>query len=544
MVRLGKRKIKEVKTEEDQMKEEVIGSPGKALFGDDPHEAPKIAHNDPGYFVQVCTYKKEAREFKVVLTKDMIYSKLLKNNDKRKEVCVYLQLLTRKDLPNNFFVFKHIGSTSKKDEDLKNYGADYNKAQQAYNSIFDQMRSEGFVEQFVDHTVTRAIDVDQLDHDMSTEADACDDVQVGMLAKDMLSLKGIEQSIRSESVNTGMLLRDSPEDNYEAIYSALNILQRINECLDTRQYSDLPEAAIEGLSIKFYEKIPHTFDLLEVKKYNLNSYEKIKAKIDMIRLLSSYEVVYKDHARYRESIDFDGSANLHHHLSHNIPEFKLSTIHRRTDIEAINNYFKVGLTRDSFDISQVYSIKKSKLKIVDEQDTSNSSFLWLPCRVETLYQSFKDNFEPVWCQQAMDNLQDEACSVSLYDSAGAAIASLKRNIPCASIALVLCQVKTSEQSPVVSKESDLSDITKSILKLNNAADKKKKQKYRPAHVPTILEGRYKIDASHTFRLDDCGIHIPTGKRVLTDTIDADYLFGKTVVYSAGWITPKLIVRIK
>lgn len=544
MVRLGKRKVKETKTEAEQMQEEIIGSPGKALFGDDPHEAPKIDDPDPAYWVQVCSYKKESKEYKVLITKDAVYSKLFKKQEKRTAITTFLQVLMRKDLPNNFYLFKYASNNKSKDEDIKNYGADFVKVQKAFEDAVKELRAQEFVEQFVDHSVSRTVDTDQIDSEISAEAQAFEDVPLGQLAKSMFNIKGIEQAIKSEGVNINIFKQNSPPETEVVINSALNIFQRIKECLDTSQYSDVAEAAIEGLSIKFYEKIPHTFDILEVKKYNLNSEEKIKSKLALVMLLNSFENVYASHARYRESIDFDSSNALRHFLDKEMAGYGLASLSSKRDIGAIDTYFKRGLTQETFSVSQVFSISSRRPGIEEEQDSINSSLLWLPCRVENLQQNFRDNFEPKLFSQAMDNLQGEGCSYSLFDSAGAAIASVKRNIPASSLVLVLCQVRKSDKSPVVSQEEELEELRKEIVKKNVAYERKKIVDKKPNHYPTILEGRYRVDLRESTMLEQTQLEVPTGRLVLTDAINSDFLFGKTVVYSAGWIMPRFIVKFK
>lgn len=547
MVKLGKRKDAKRRMEQEQMDEEIIGSPSKALFGDDPHEKQQVMDVQPKFIVDVSYLKEEAQNYKVLISRDYIYSKMLKKKEGRRELVAYLQILMMKQDVGNYLLFKCIsGDKGKPMPELKNFGSDYKKAQAAFMDSFRELIGSNFVEQFVEYEVARGLETDEIDAEISKEVANFKDKPLGQLAKQMFNLKNLEQGLRNEGVNITLLKNKTLPQSSSSISTAYNILLRIKESLETSKYSDLIGAAVEGLSMKFFEKIPHNLDLLEARKYNINSDERIKAKVTLLRLIQAYEDVYGMHARLRACFDFSADNSLQNFFMEQLGGFSLETLSIQEDREAIHRNLSSGFFSHKCEVGEIYRVSQtnqSGLSVVD-LPTGPTELLWTACRVECLTKHLKQEFVAEDFVEEINDLLLEGSSTSLFDCAEAALGSLKRSSCTGSIALVLCEVLKSEESLVVSTEEELIEAIQNIKTRLKQGPNKTKLNDKKKMPPTILKGRNMIDGSESIQLSSHNARISVGQLITSDSITSDYLFGKTIVHAKGWIVPRYIVRLK
>lgn len=547
MVRLGKRKEAKKATEKEEMHEEIIGSPSKALFGDDPHEQPKVMDELPKFLVDVCYLKDEADNFKVLISKDYIYSKQLKKREGKKEVVVYLQLLMMKQNLENFYLFKcRVAEKEKPQQEIKNFGNDYKKAQLNFMDSYRELVGNSFVEQYIEFGVSRGLNSDQIDKEISAEIKTHEDKPLGILAKNMFNLKSLEQGLKAEGINLALLKDRTVDESEKSLSSAFNILLRIKESLDTPKYSDVIGASIEGLSMKFFEKIPHNVDLLELRKYNINSEERVKTKVTLLRLIQTYEELYRMHARLREAFDFNSENSIQQYFLQQLGGFSLESLSNSDDRDGILRYINSGIYSQKLDVGDIFVVRKSNQTGLnpDQQFQGRTETLWTAIRIECLVKQFRQDFLPSDFIEEEHGLLVEGASTCFFDSSEAAIGSLKRNSSLNNLVLVLCEVLRSETSPVVHTELELKDVMKEIKKADINVLHKTKPSERKNYPPTIIEGRNKIDFSQSQLLQSHNIRVPVGSLVSSDSIVSEYLFCKTIVHSSGWISPKYIVRLK
>jgi len=551
MSRLGKRQSLPA-DDEFQEKADVISSPEKKLPGslhppsaqlEEPAAGPRAA---PNVYVQVCPFKEDFEAFRVVLGREEVFSKKIEVKDKKKKSLVFLQVLQRLDESKNYFFYKNVQSSQGKKgnlEELLNFGNQAFKAVERFRHELAEVVGSGGNYTELDEPLfySRNLDVDSLELELQAGFSQTQRSNADRLLLEAFSLQRLEANMKTEGLNLAVLKAKSRDNLRAAVNLAYLQLGRLKQSFESRTSTNVLQVVIDGCSGKFWEKIPNTFNHLEIRKFNLNTKDELADKILLLKTIAFFDELICFFIRLREAFDYN-ELDL---LTKEIPallRWHPAEVRRDSQVfPQIEAYFKAGLVVrpevSHFTIAELFSLhaKQPPAEAEARPAVGLKRLMWTPVRSTQIAHILRHGLFDLDYFAFLEDVQDYGRSLTLFDLSGPAI---DLYLPGAAEEqfLLACEVDCARVTEAVASAHEMKVLVAQLEKASKTSTAAPQSVY--------LKGLWEMDWRHPSQLQDhSAVHVPTPD-LLRNESDSDFLFSHWAVFNPLQATPKFLLKLK
>lgn len=551
MSRLGKRKQTPA-DDEFQEKADVISSPekrqsgGAVAGGMEFEEAAGGPRSVPNVYVQVCPFKEDFQDFRVVLGKEEVFSKKFEIKDKKKKSLVFLQVLQRLDDSKNYFFYKNVQSSQGKkgnSEEMLNFGSQAFKAVERFRQEAAEAVGSGGLYSELDEPLfyTRNLDVDAVELELQASFSRTQRSGLDRLLLEAFSLQRLEACLKTEGLNLNLLKAKSQDSLRGAVNLAFMQLARLKQAFESRTSTNTLQVVIDGCSAKFWEKVPNTFNHMEIRKFNLSSKDELADKLLLLKSVACFDELFCFFIRLREAFDYNELDLLTKELPA-LLRWRLSELRRDSFAFAqLRTYFKAGLAVrpevDHLDIAEVYCLEPNRPpeEAAPSPGAGVKRLLWTTLRSTQVAHFLRHGLFELEYFAFLDDIQEYGHSATLFDLSGPAI---DLYLPGAAEEqyLLACEVACDEAAQPVSSAQE--------MRVRVAQLDKSSKNSAAAPGPVHLRGLWEMDwRGHSALLEHPSVRLPLPALVKTDG-ESDYLFSHWAVSNRLQVTPRFLLKLK